>query len=516
MSSSDPTACRCSPPGEAPPAERPRCCCESRCTCRHCHGNTQHRHHHRSRHTSRARAEAEVRESGPRSARRCTSCLPEQAELGEADLLVRQQRCGEARLAEQQRRADLAAAVHHRGSVHCCPTYMSNTAELLRRRSTVACQAAVDSEYDARRRTLQAELDARRGEIAALRRAREEQQMSSAHCEREVVQRCCHVATQQRRSRSADHRRVCSTKRHPSSPPPPPPQPTKAPSAGEQQEAAHVEAATELPPPPPQPAPREHHHNHFHHRRASPCGRRSSSPPQHAQCRRPPPPPPPPSSCWQTCAPSCRCGCASAAQHQNCCPLQQQRQQRPHSSARVCTSRPSSAASAACPSCSGALLTARDIVSLIAAGKLESSVACPACGFVGGRLPCAPAHRGPSPQDPPSAIHAGGVDSGAATAAEDGAKRHPSRVPSSGPHPRSSSAAAAPSRSSSGSLTNPRYGRKVFITDDLHRDRRARYLAEWEARGAVRRVPPSSRSPSAPLPERTPKWRTTGCGTCSE
>lgn len=54
----------------------------------------------------------------------------------------------------------------------------------------------------------------------------------------------------------------------------------------------------------------------------------------------------------------------------------------------------------------------------------------------------------------------------------------------------------------------PKYGRKVFITDDEYLDRRASRMAAWEKAGAIQREPISNRSPSAPLPDKAPKWRT--------
>lgn len=490
------------------PPDRPPCCCESRCTCPHCHGGDRrcpsHHHHHPP---PPPQVFPHDRGGCSLAGRRCTSCVPEQEDLMEVDLLARRRRCEEARVAERLRRTALANSVGRHGRSRF---YTSNTAELLRRQNNVACQAAVDAEYDARRRTLQAELDARRDEIAALQRAREELRMEAAFCGTDLARR----GGSPRRLRSSDRARPPSPSpyhaRSPGGPWPPPPPPPQAEPASqppplngedgtprEAPQGRRLHSCGDRTPPP----LRHHRHNDWGSEQG-PCGswghdweccappaspppprrserrapsswqyskRPSPPPPPHKGDKCPPPPPPPPQlACFPHHSPH------------------------PAGGAAACS---------ACPSCGHALMSARDVVSMIAAGMLESSVACPACGFVGGILRCPAAHRcAPSP-------HGGRSDG----SDRDGARHGHS----CGPGLRSRSAASSPLFSST-HLTGPKFGRKVYVTDDLYRDRRARYLAEWEARGTVRRMPPSHRSPSAPLPERTPKWLTTGSGSFTD
>jgi hypothetical protein len=592
-------------PGHSP--DRPPCCCEERCTCPHCHSGPargpprqhnrspssrdgghlhSHRHHHSIGGVDGRREEKEAyRRSGLCSARRCTSCIPEQAELSAAELLGRQQRCDEARVTEQLRRMTLAKSFgHQRGGHRGCyhhPFYTTNTAELLRRQNNVPYHAAVDAEYDARRRELQAELDARRGEIAAMQRAREDRRMEAAFCESEAARcraSCGPRRGSFRRSRSTDHVRPSSPPRpqtHPSDVPPrlpqepstaaecppPPPPPNEAAAAAPPSppfDQRHRQSCGDRTPPPLRHRP--HHGEGWErgsqdpcghdggHRPPSPhgpaghgwgccppappsphgpCGRRAPSPWQHSKRLPPPPPgvcchhphhhhhpPPPRRGCDGGCVchdddcqrPSpcdrqpCQARCLSGGLASSPCTHHPPQTQQP----RVCSPhhspKPTVAAANTCPSCGHPLMNARDVVSMIAAGRLESSVACPSCGFVGGLLRCPAHHRAPSPCGRVSDDDKGCREG----------RGHARRGQPCGRGPRSRSAGS--SSSSYALLSNPKFGRKVFITDDLYRDRRARYLAEWEARGAVQRMPPSHRSPSAALPERTPKWRTTGGG----
>ncbi|KAH9589436.1 hypothetical protein LSM04_009237 [Trypanosoma melophagium] len=58
-------------------------------------------------------------------------------------------------------------------------------------------------------------------------------------------------------------------------------------------------------------------------------------------------------------------------------------------------------------------------------------------------------------------------------------------------------------------LTLVNHGRKVYITDDAYLFRRSQVIDRLEQDGYVRRLSPTTRSPSAPLPEKTRKWTTT-------
>ncbi|ESS70717.1 hypothetical protein TcG_04209 [Trypanosoma cruzi] len=53
------------------------------------------------------------------------------------------------------------------------------------------------------------------------------------------------------------------------------------------------------------------------------------------------------------------------------------------------------------------------------------------------------------------------------------------------------------------------YGRKIYITDDAHLSRRAKVIELLEQDGYVRLLTPTTRSPSAPLPEKARRWATT-------
>lgn len=54
-----------------------------------------------------------------------------------------------------------------------------------------------------------------------------------------------------------------------------------------------------------------------------------------------------------------------------------------------------------------------------------------------------------------------------------------------------------------------KHGRKIFITDHAHSDRRSQVINRLEEDGYLRPVPPTTRSPSAPLAEKAKKWETT-------
>ncbi|KPA84531.1 hypothetical protein ABB37_01071 [Leptomonas pyrrhocoris] len=404
---------------------------------------------------------------------------------------------------------------------------------MLRRRSNLPYQAAVDAEYDARRRELQAELDARREEIAAMQRDREERRMEAAFRETEAAR---HRGSP-RRSRSANHARPSSSPGHSKDacapPPPPQPQPLKKTESPTRPKSPPGDEAKLDAPPTRDPhahgdrtPPPLHHHHHYHNwgwprgprcrngrgpppswdswghgwRHGSPppcpCERRTPSPWQHSKC--PPPPPPLHGRPFHHHDPHWDVD-AGAADRQECPPSWQPDNAPPPQPLAHHSPKTAEGTASACPSCGHPLMSARDIVSMIAAGKLDNSVACPSCGFVGGTLRCPALHHGLPPHGQPS---------------DDGGKGDRNRRGQScKAAPRSHSAAAG---STSVSLTAPKFGHKVFITDDLYCDRRARYLAEWEECGSVRRVPPSHRSPSAPLPDRTQKWRTTGSGRCTD
>ncbi|KEG09180.1 hypothetical protein DQ04_05661020 [Trypanosoma grayi] len=53
------------------------------------------------------------------------------------------------------------------------------------------------------------------------------------------------------------------------------------------------------------------------------------------------------------------------------------------------------------------------------------------------------------------------------------------------------------------------YGRKIYITDDAYVERRSQVIERLERDGYLRCLNPSTRSPSAPLPEKTRRWTTT-------
>lgn len=455
-----------SAPAAAPAPARPRCCCEERCTCTHCHGRaTQPRSQPaRQRGSSRApgdhQSSASYRvshvdvgaQAGPHASRRCQGCIPEEALLREAELLTLQQRCGAARLSDQRRRSTLAEAVGspHDTAAAAGPCYQSNTAELLRRQRNAFYQSAVNAEYAARRRMLQEELAARRDEIADLHRAREAQRMEAARVAAQAAHRAPSRGPSPRRSYSVDP----ATRARLSTPPPPPPPPRtyEAPNSAAAPAAEARQSATQTGSAGPARAASVER---------GPRTRAADFAPASWQASYGPYPPYPPQGEWHCGWIWCPAGARGGMQYGRSPSPPRQGSRLPPpppaqgDAAAQITAPPPAAAAPAKPS-------AAEIVSMLAAGDVEKSLACLAGDATRGRR---------------------------------------SRTQQT----RSHSAAAAV-----GTLAAPRYGRKVFITDDAYCDRRARYLAEWEARGAVRRVPATTRSPSAPLPERTPKWRTTG------
>ncbi|RNF19358.1 uncharacterized protein Tco025E_04169 [Trypanosoma conorhini] len=70
-------------------------------------------------------------------------------------------------------------------------------------------------------------------------------------------------------------------------------------------------------------------------------------------------------------------------------------------------------------------------------------------------------------------------------------------------------ATSAPPRLSRLQRSATDHGRKIYITDDAYLSRRSKVIELLERDGYVRRLSPTTRSPSAPLPEKTRKWATT-------
>ncbi|KAK7199641.1 hypothetical protein NESM_000009200 [Novymonas esmeraldas] len=443
------------------------------------------------------RAEVEPRADDARSSRRCPVCIPEEARLREAEMIALQQRCEIACGADRRRRCELASAFgprDYRGRRGC---YQSNTAEMLRRQCNSFYQSALDAEYLARRRALQAELDARRDEIAEMQRDREALRMEAALFNAREPQwwgsgRRCHTP---RRGRSADpapspcHARPESRRRQVQQAPPPAVDSDRA----DQMASPPTQPAVTCPPPAAEEAEarRRPPPSRRHHARDWACGwapwsagwdddapspppgqwhrgwiwfpaslshggARSPSPRRHVAA--PPTPPPPPA------------------------------QPAPANPKKACAPPSSEAARNA----AGAQTTptAAEIVSMIAAGKLGKSLHHVTTSDSAAAAEAAATR--PHPQ------------SGAATAAAGARRGRGERRRRASPPFRSRSAAAA------APLAAPQFGRKVFITDVVHCDRRARFLAEWEARGVVQRLPSPTRSASAPLPLQSRRWRTTG------
>ncbi|CAJ1011163.1 hypothetical protein Q4I28_006476 [Leishmania naiffi] len=504
-----------------PPPNRPPCCCEKQCTCTYCSrgGPTPPPQPALAQNSSQsARASGAPRGSRtshvdttvhvePHLFRRCLVCVPEQAELKEADLLALQQRCGEARVADQRwrsGRACLLGSRGHRGGGR--NFYQSNTAEMLRRQRNSFYQQALNDEHMARRRALQTELDARRDEIIEMQRARETLRMEAAFRNAREARQCsCGT-------RACPHQRACSTdpaaRASLSTPPlqrkeqlPSPPSDSKR---SDRAALASTQPKVEcVAPTPPQPPP------------THPV-REASAPQQHrpSQWNYGTAP-------WGTCCTDYHHPCAHGQWHYGWiwCPSLACNGQNPYPS--LCSqARPLSfplksqappllphdakpTSDQASPTtegdavCGHAKRSAADSVSMISAGKVGKSLE---------RLERDTAAGVPSnPPQRSSALSATGADCGAAyRVGKDFSERE--REESSRFHSHSGSSV---------SLTAPRFGRKVFVTDDIYCDRRARYLAEWEACGAVQRIPTTSRSPSAPLTEKTPRWRTTGGDACA-
>ncbi|CAG9579990.1 conserved hypothetical protein [Leishmania major strain Friedlin] len=430
---------------------------------------------------------------GPHSFRRCPVCIPEQAELQEADLLALQQRCEEARVADRRWRSALTHVLGsrgHRGGGR--NSYQSNTAEMLRRQRNSFYQRAVDDEYMARRRMLQAELDARRNEIVKTQRARETLRMEAALSDaREDRRRSCGPrACSLQRARSADPAAGACL----STPPPQrKEQPPSLPSHSKDSDHA-VPPSTQpkieypeplpkvekrpLPPPPTHP------------------GRESLPQRQHRErvCSHGPAP-------LATCCADFHNSSAHGQWHWGWiwCPSFACQGHHSSQSPRNHVRLPRSPPACEVPMPSLDVEPTSRLISPTTGGDAASGHAKPEKS-----LEClerdAAAGAPTNPPQPSSAVSAAGADFAAACRA---GKGRPECVRGGSSQFRSHSATSVP-------LTSPRFGRKVFITDDVYCDRRARYIAEWEASGAVQRVPASSRSPSAPFPEKTPKWRTTG------
>ncbi|ESL12087.1 hypothetical protein TRSC58_00151 [Trypanosoma rangeli SC58] len=70
-------------------------------------------------------------------------------------------------------------------------------------------------------------------------------------------------------------------------------------------------------------------------------------------------------------------------------------------------------------------------------------------------------------------------------------------------------ATSAPPRAARSQRRAPDHGRKIYITDDAYLYRRSKVIELLERDGYVRRLSPTTRSPSAPLPKKTRKWATT-------
>ncbi|CBZ29422.1 conserved hypothetical protein [Leishmania mexicana MHOM/GT/2001/U1103] len=516
MPSAESCACHCRASHRrrpVPQPSRPPCCCEERCTCTHCHGSdptapfqpspgqssSQGARHGGTPHGGRASHIDAAVHIGPHSFRRCPVCIPEQAELQEADLLALQQRCEEARVADRRWKSALTHAFgprgHHGGGRN---SYQSNTAEMLRRQRNSFYQRAVDDEYMVRRRMLQAELDARHNEIVKMQRARETLRMEAALSDaREGRRRSCGP-------------RVCSLPRARSADPaagarlstPPPQRKEQPPSL-----PSHRKDSDHAVPPSTQPK--------IEYSATLPLVEKHPppSPPTHPDCQSSPPRQHHERVCSHgptplvTCCTDCHNHSAHGQWHRGWiwCPSLACHGRRLSLSPRNHVRLPPSPPECEAPMPSHDVKPTSHQTSATTGGdaacghaKPEKSLKCLERDAAAG-----------DPTNPPQAssgVSAAGADCGAACRA---GKGRPESGCGGSSRFRSHSATAVP-------LTAPRFGRKVFITDDVYCDRRARYMAEWEASGAVQRVPTSSRSPSAPLPEKTPKWRTTGNDACTE
>ncbi|TPP47047.1 hypothetical protein CGC20_33510 [Leishmania donovani] len=375
-----------------------------------------------------------------------------QAELQEADLLTLQQRCEEARVADRRWKSALTHVFGqrgHRGGGR--NSYQSNTAEMLRRQRNSFYQRAVDDEYMARRRMLQAELDARHNEIVKTQRARETLRMEAALSNaREDRRRGCGP-------RACSLQRACSADpaagaRFSTPPPQRKEQPPSLPS--------HSKDSDHAVPPSTQPK--------IEYPALLPKAEKQGVQPRACAV----------GDLLRRLSQLLRAGAVALGMD------------------LVSVFGMSRASPLSPTSPQTSPTTGEDAASDHA--KPEKSLDCLERDVAAG-VPT-------NPPQPSSAVSAAGADCGAACRA---GKGRPESVRGGSSRFRSHSATSVP-------LTAPRFGRKVFITDDVYCDRRARYMAQWEASGAVQRVPTSSRSPSAPLPEKTPKWRTTGNDACTE
>ncbi|KAG5496096.1 hypothetical protein JKF63_02395 [Porcisia hertigi] len=529
MPSGDFCTCHHHPSGERRPAPQPNrspCCCEEHCTCAHYYGSGfmpppppvfEHNNNQRTRrsgnpYSSQLKHADVTAHADPHASRRCPVCIPEQAKLQDADLFALQQRCEEARLADQRRRsllADLFGQRGHRGGGR--NSYQSNTAEMLRRQRNSFYQKAVDAEYLARRRLLQSELDARRDELAEIQRAREAKRMEVAYNDAREARRSSsgprfrslqrpHSADLAARARFSTPPRVFQdqsslledhSKRS-----------DLAPSSATQPAAEglpHEEQVDTSSAPPPQMRP----------------SRKTSPPQQHCAMVGSHGP-----AAWATCCADTpktsapgqwHCGwiwCPNSAcrgRHSPSPPRQQARIRPPspecHVPASPCDTKPASGQASPTTredlACDKAKRRITDTASRKTADEPGKSLSCQERDAAAGDM----AKR----QQPSSLFSAQDADTGGAhrqgrRGRGERGRGEPSRF-------RSQSASAV-------HLVAPRFGRKVFITDDVYCARRSRYMADWEACGAIQRMPTPSRSPSAPLPEKTPKWRTTGVDAC--
>ncbi|CAD2216412.1 hypothetical protein ADEAN_000387400 [Angomonas deanei] len=404
-----------------------RCCCSPHCTC--C----------RPSHPGETRRSEKTEEYAPY--RKCVYCLPERNALREAELLKKQ-------FAYQQKKKEQCEKQY--GLLHYCgpnDTYHRNTSELLRSCKGNYYQNSAREELNLRRRELQDELKARRGEIMMLARMKEPLSRPAPESERRTYStggckgvRSHHCGCHHGRispPREWEGRRGCGGRRGRS-------------------EGRH---------------PHRHgHHGHCSHGRRSPsphsrcaswegrhgcrpCGGRSRSPCS-SEGRRPHhhhhhPFHPPPHHWGHPVPPF-------AHPHRHWGP--ERREETP-----------------LCPSCRHPLLKreASEVVKLLASNEHYKWCQCPACGFVAGRMP---------PSNEPT-------DS--APVEDNATEKKPDTTP----------------KTSTSGLASPSFGRKVFITDDVYLNRRAQLFSSWEEAGMVEPLP-RKRSPSAPLPEQTPKWKT--------
>lgn len=86
-------------------------------------------------------------------------------------------------------------------------------------------------------------------------------------------------------------------------------------------------------------------------------------------------------------------------------------------------------------------------------------------------------------------------------------------------HPRRNSRSPSPDKRRSASssereghvaLSGPKYGHKVFVSDQGYLHQRAQYIHQWEKDGKLVELAPASSCASAPIGQRTPRWKTVG------